>query len=290
MPTVPVSPRMTSQNSTDEQKLGHEKKPARQRLAPWTSASPETPFVLAHGLAGPPSPLLGSPSAALLDPFEWKLTPTTAHRTIARSRAEKFVALEACDDPTKNPWEVWGALVSSSAEVECAAASKAAFLCVPGEICRQADVLDACRSAGVPVILERGPFLPPADLLRAAEKICGKDGSGPALLLMDAGSVNGYSDRVFDPRALWMLKDFGVPVGVNLGDLLSPENAFYEWKATWTQQVRFLEPLVLAARALGVSCYLLPVSSEAGAGTTPGFSTFTMAETSSHPSVRKGAQ
>lgn len=132
----------------------------------------------------------------------------------------------------------------------------ATHLYIPGEVCRQGDVLDAARQSKAQLLLERGAFLAPDDVLRCLEKL------GDAhVSLIDAGSAFGNSDRVLDPRALWSLRQTGCAYGVNLGELLSPAGATYSWKPQWlleaSQVEFFIESFVRTALALGSTIFVL---------------------------------
>ena len=237
------------------------------RVAPWHTATPQAPALLAASPAFDTPLGAGFPAGALSlrDPFRWKLEASSASSGLTQllGEATKRAALKACETVCdtmceENSKVPFGVYVSSVSEVALAAASRAAFLYVPGEVCRQADVLDACVKAGLPVALERGPFLPPSDMVRAFQKLAGLD-----VLLLDAGGVNGYADRVVDPRALWILKETGAPFGLHLGEALAPQGAQYEWKPRWLEDARFVRPLVLAARALGACAYVFPFEGNA---------------------------
>lgn len=223
--------------------------------APWRTATPQMPALLAVSPAfdAPLGSHFPAHGLSVRDPFHWKLGhgSFTPHHTKLFPEERKREALATCARLCDTV--PFGVFVSSVAEVELAACSQAAFLYVPGEICRQADVLEACVNAGKPVALERGPFLPPSDMVRAFEKLAGLE-----VLLLDAGGVNGYADRVVDPRALWILKETGASFGLQVGEAIAPHDTPYEWKPRWLEDTRFVEPLVLAAQALGARAYAFP--------------------------------
>lgn len=235
---------------------------------PWEGAAPERP-VLFRPMPSPanepsapteratPMTPSGLREAHLGDPFAWKLLPASEGLTRRLTACEKSsaLALEIAGTGTGAARAAYGCYVSTPEEIAVAREGGVSFLYVPGEVCRQADVLAEARSCGLPVVLERGPFLPPSDVVRALEKL-----DGVACLLVDAGTVNGYADRILDPRALWLLRETGRPFGIHLGELLSPANSLYEHKPVWLTDDAFLEPLALAARALGAIAYVLPAA------------------------------
>lgn len=118
---------------------------------------------------------------------------------------------------------------------------------VPGEICRQADTLAAVARTRRPVILERGPFLRPEDLLRALEHF--EDAS--QVVLVDAGSAFGYSDRVLDPRSLLKLGEHDNRSGVNLSELMVPHGQKCRWRAPEESYDLAAEAVLTTAMALG---------------------------------------
>ncbi len=143
-----------------------------------------------------------------------------------------------------------GAVVATMRQIEIAS-QLASFLYIPGEICRQGDVLEAAAKSGRRVYLERGPFLAPPDILRAIDKLSGAD-----VVVVEAGSAFGYSDRVLDPRALALVRDSGTPVALHLSELLEPRGARYRWRSQWSIDVRFVEAYVNAAKAFGVHTFV----------------------------------
>jgi hypothetical protein len=200
----------------------------------------------------------GAPVLACANPFAWKLDDDTFARTTILDARAKKVALEGARAAVHSSLAgvSFGCVVSTPTEVALAAQCGVSFLAIPGEVCRQADVLDACVEAGLPVVLERGAFLPPSDARHARTKL-----EGLPVCLIDAGGANGYADRVLDPRALWTLAAACIgddAFGVNIGELLSPAGATYAWKPLWLEDARFLDPLVLTARALGTRAYAVP--------------------------------
>lgn len=51
----------------------------------------------------------------------------------------------------------FGAIVTSPSEVEIAS-QYTKFLYLPGEICRQSDILEACSKTNLPIFVEKGVF------------------------------------------------------------------------------------------------------------------------------------
>ncbi len=143
-----------------------------------------------------------------------------------------------------------GICVVSEADVK-AYSSLCSFFYIPGDFCRQADVLDAVVKSGKPVLVERGNFLSPADISRLCEKLSGSD-----FLLVECGSSNGYSDSILDPRALHMLAREGRPFGINLSDLLCRETAQYSHRPYWLNDKDFISAFIKAGKSFGASFYV----------------------------------
>lgn len=142
----------------------------------------------------------------------------------------------------------FGFVVSRVEEIQ-ACGMFADFIYVPGEYCRQSDILDAAAATGKIILLERGAFLTPKDLLLAQQKISKSD-----VWFVDAGSSFGYNDRVLDVRALDIYKnDSTRPFGIHLSELISPTLPKLQWAQEWSHDARFATSLLSAAKALGIS-------------------------------------
>jgi 3-deoxy-D-manno-octulosonic acid (KDO) 8-phosphate synthase len=139
-----------------------------------------------------------------------------------------------------------GAVVATPMQVEIAC-QLASFLYIPGEICRQADVLEAAAASGKRVLLERGAFLSVPDVLRAVEKL-----SGSEVVVVEAGSSFGYSDRILDPRSLALIRDSGISMALQLSELISPRGEAYRWTPGWNADERFVEAYIRVAESFGV--------------------------------------
>lgn len=139
----------------------------------------------------------------------------------------------------------FGVVVTTPEEV-MVAKSIASYLYIPGEMCRQADVLTAAKNSSCTILLERGAFLSPQDLLLALPKLEGRE-----ILLVDAGTFMGYSDRVLDPRVLSLLKTSGHKFGINLSALLNKSS--YEHAPSWIKNDDFIPALMSTAKALGAT-------------------------------------
>jgi 3-deoxy-D-manno-octulosonic acid (KDO) 8-phosphate synthase len=126
---------------------------------------------------------------------------------------------------------------------------------IPGEFCRQGDVLSAAADSGRLILLERGAFLAPNDIVRAVEKISTAKAN---LILVEAGSSFGYSDRVLDPRSLEKLKRLNCPIALNLNALTGTEGHSYAHRPAWIEDPQFDVALVRTALAFEVQYLILP--------------------------------
>jgi 3-deoxy-D-manno-octulosonic acid (KDO) 8-phosphate synthase len=130
---------------------------------------------------------------------------------------------------------------------------------IPGEFCRQGDVLSAAASSGKIIILERGAFLAPNDLKRALDKLSSAEGR---IILAESGSAFGYSDRVLDPRSLEVMSELGCPLAINLNALCAPVGTPYEHRPQWLDDSTFDMAYIRMALAFGVQYLLLPIQRE----------------------------
>ena len=144
-----------------------------------------------------PSPLINSKTIPLWGTTSWQTYATNQAQPVSRTGSTSLPAIMAVTTPE---------------EAEAPHIQMASALYIPGEFCRQGDLLQAAAAAQKPVFLERGPFLSPPDLLRALPKLS----KAPALFVVEGGSSFGYSDRVFDPRACALYARAGVAFGVHL--------------------------------------------------------------------------
>ncbi|MFZ9519761.1 MAG: hypothetical protein ACO3A4_04730 [Silvanigrellaceae bacterium] len=130
---------------------------------------------------------------------------------------------------------------------------------IPGEFCRQGDVLSAAAESERLILLERGAFLAPNDIIRAVEKLGEAKGR---VILVEAGSSFGYSDRVLDPRALEVVADLGCPVALNINSLSKSIGAPYEHRPQWLADSKFDLAYVRTALAFRLHYLILPSNRE----------------------------
>lgn len=133
---------------------------------------------------------------------------------------------------------------------------------IPGEFCRQGDVLAAAAETGKTILLERGAFLAPTDIVRAVEKI---GDARDRVVLVEAGSSFGYSDRVLDPRALEIMAKTKCPLALNLNPLTASVGVAYEHRPNWISETDFDSAFIRTALAFGVQFLILPTQRELSA-------------------------
>jgi 2-dehydro-3-deoxyphosphooctonate aldolase (KDO 8-P synthase) len=80
----------------------------------------------------------------------------------------------------------------------------------PAFLCRQTDLLLAVGATGRTINVKKGQFLPPQDMVYAAEKIASTGNSN--ILLCERGTCFGYRDLIVDMRSLLIMRELGYPV------------------------------------------------------------------------------
>lgn len=81
---------------------------------------------------------------------------------------------------------------------------------IPAFLSRQTDLLIECGKWGKAVNIKKGQFMPPEDMVYAAEKVTTSGTQN--VLLSERGSLFGYRDLVVDMRGLVTMRSFGYPV------------------------------------------------------------------------------
>lgn len=177
----------------------------------------------------------------------WKLRPDS-EKTPIYSLSSQEKKLEEFKKQHPAPF---GICITLANEVQIAA-KYAAFLYIPGEFCRQSDVLEAAAQAKIPLVVEKGLFLSPNDIARLCQKIQGSD-----YCLVECGSSNGYSDSFLDPRSLALLKKNSNYFGVSLSDLLAPEGMPYSHRPQWLNNPEFVEAFIKTSKAFEASFFVI---------------------------------
>jgi 2-dehydro-3-deoxyphosphooctonate aldolase (KDO 8-P synthase) len=97
---------------------------------------------------------------------------------------------------------------------EVAQVAAAAEVCdiiqVPAFLSRQTDLLVEAGRSGAAVNIKKGQFLSPWDVRHAIEKV--RSTGNPRVLVTERGTTFGYNNLVVDIRSLAVMKEYGVPV------------------------------------------------------------------------------
>lgn len=125
---------------------------------------------------------------------------------------------------------------------------------IPAFLCRQTDLVTACAKTGLPVNVKKGQFLAPEDMRSVIEKI--ERAGGSKILISERGSSFGYHNLVVDFRSLPIMKNTGYPVIFDATHSVQlPQGSGHKSGGT----PEFIEPLSMAAAAIGIAGLFLEV-------------------------------
>jgi 2-dehydro-3-deoxyphosphooctonate aldolase (KDO 8-P synthase) len=134
------------------------------------------------------------------------------------------------------------------------AAEVCAALQIPALLCRQTDLLVAAGRTGRAVVVKKGQFMAPDDMLRVVEKV--RSTGNDRVLVIERGTSFGYRNLVVDMRSFaWMQRD-GIPVFFDVTHSLQLPGAG-ERESGGRRE--FAEPLARAAVAAGADGVFLEV-------------------------------
>ena len=145
------------------------------------------------------------------------------------------------------PHNNYGILVSSEENIEWVKSQSLTpnYLYLPGDVCRQSDILAKASESGFDLIIEKAPFLPPADIEKILSKIKHK-----RVILISCGESFGYGNHVFDPRSFFFFKESGCSYGINMNELLHTFSD-YDYTPYWIKEyVRFIPFLLQSLKAV----------------------------------------
>jgi 2-dehydro-3-deoxyphosphooctonate aldolase (KDO 8-P synthase) len=137
------------------------------------------------------------------------------------------------------------------------AATVCDVLQIPALLCRQTDLLVAAGRTRRAVVVKKGQFMAPDDMLRAVEKV--RSAGSERVAVIERGTSFGYRNLVVDMRSFgWMQRDgiavfFDVTHSVQLPGAGARESG---------GQREFAEPLARAAVAAGADGVFLEVHPE----------------------------
>ena len=109
-----------------------------------------------------------------------------------------------------------------SEEEASIAAQYVDVLQIPAFLCRQTDLLVAAAKTGKIVNIKKGQFLSPESMKHAVTKV--KESGNNTIMITDRGTMFGYQDIVVDFRGIPTMKQFGVPVVMDITHSLQQPN------------------------------------------------------------------
>jgi 2-dehydro-3-deoxyphosphooctonate aldolase (KDO 8-P synthase) len=128
------------------------------------------------------------------------------------------------------------------------------ILQIPAFLSRQTDLLVAAGRSGAVVNIKKGQFLSPWEIRYAIEKV--RSAGNNRILVTERGTSFGYNNLVVDMRGLAVMKEFDVPVILDLTHSLQLPGG----EGTRSGgQPQFIEPLARAGVAAGVDGVFMEV-------------------------------
>lgn len=156
-------------------------------------------------------------------PFIFK----ASYKKANRSRLDSFTGIG--DAEALSIIEETGKLFSVPTLTDIHTEEEAAFaanyvdvLQIPAFLCRQTDLLVAAAKTGKFVNVKKGQFLSPGAMKFAIDKI--KQSGNNKVMLTERGTTFGYQDLVVDFRGIPEMKNFGVPVILDVTHSLQQPN------------------------------------------------------------------
>ncbi|RSK47768.1 3-deoxy-8-phosphooctulonate synthase [Hymenobacter rigui] len=117
---------------------------------------------------------------------------------------------------------------------------------IPAFLCRQTDLLIAAAKTGKVVNVKKGQFLSGESMQFAVDKV--RQSGNPHVILTDRGNSFGYSDLVVDFRNLPAMREFGVPVVMDVTHSLQQPN---QSSGVTGGKPQLIETIAKAAIAVG---------------------------------------
>ena len=180
----------------------------------------------------------------ILDVFSWKLSQEKSH-----TDNEIFSYLENLKKSSRN----YGLILSSEEDIrffDKRPELLGEIVYLPGDFCRQSDILVRAAELGCYLIIEKAPFLPPPDVQKILNKLHPFD----KVAFVECGGSFGYSNSVLDLRSLVYFQKTKQPFGINLSELLHFSEPEYTHKPDWlTQSLDFVKPMIEVSFHLGGS-------------------------------------
>ncbi len=136
--------------------------------------------------------------------------------------------------------------IHSEKEAEIAA-NYVDVLQIPAFLCRQTDLLVAAAQTGKVVNIKKGQFLSPESMKHAVDKIT--ESGNNTIMITDRGTMFGYQDMVVDFRGVPTMKEFGVPIIMDVTHSLQQPN---QNSGITAGKPEMIETIAKAAIATGV--------------------------------------
>lgn len=134
------------------------------------------------------------------------------------------------------------------------AAEIADIVQIPAFLCRQTDLLLTAGASGKVVNIKKGQFMAPEDMKGAVEKI--KSTGNNRIMLTERGTTFGYHNLIVDMRSFPIMKKAGVPIVFDVTHSVQLPGGL--GNASGGQR-EFIEPLALAATAIGIDAIYMEV-------------------------------
>lgn len=151
----------------------------------------------------------------------------SSYRKANRSRLDSFVGIgdQKALEILKEAAEKFSVPVITdihSVEEADIAARYVDILQIPAFLCRQTELLVAAAKTGRTVSVKKGQFLSPASMKFVVDKI--RSSGNNKVLITERGTTFGYQDLVIDFRGIPEMKEFGVPVVLDVTHSLQQPN------------------------------------------------------------------
>ena len=123
---------------------------------------------------------------------------------------------------------------------------------IPAFLCRQTDLIYACAQTDKPLLIKKGQFLSPEEMLQVANKA--KAAGAQTVLLCERGSSFGYNNLIADMRALVTMRQAQCPIVFDATHCAQLPGAGENQSGGMRQMVA---PLARAAAAVGVNGFFI---------------------------------
>ncbi len=119
---------------------------------------------------------------------------------------------------------------------------------IPAFLCRQTDLIVEAARTGKPVLIKKGQFMAPLDMVRSVDKA--RSQGNERVAVTERGTTFGYQNLVVDMRSFKMLSDRGISVVYDVTHSLQLPGAHADHSGG---DRRFAETLARAAIAAGAA-------------------------------------